>query len=437
MPAPGTIAAIASAPGAAPRAVLRLSGDRTTDALRALGVDDPADRAARPVRLTLARGATLPALLLRFTPPGSYTGQHAAELLFAGSPILAQRLLSQILEIEGVRLAEPGEFSARAYLAGRLTLDQAEGVAALISARTDAQLKAAHDLLEGAAGAAYRAWSDQLANLLALVEGGIDFTDQEDVTPITDAELIRRLSELSDSIDQRLDPGARQSRSELPLCVLVGAPSAGKSTLFNALLGRERAVTDPAPGTTRDVLTEPLDLDPHVPGAGSVQLADLPGLDHASGAEHDRAAQRHAIDAIRRADLLIHCDPTGRFTPIAHAPPRTPVLRVRTKADLPGDADAPGLGVCALDGTRLPALVRALADTPVTNASSLVIPRHASALSRARGSIQSALEGIPLGRLELIAAPMRDALDALGELTGQVSPDDVIGRVFATFCVGK
>lgn len=437
MSAPGTIAAIASAPGVAPRAILRLSGDDTPSALRALGIDDPARRAAIPVRLRLSQTATLPALLLRFVSPGSYTSQHGAEILIPGNPRLGQRLLAQVLGVDGVRLAEPGEFSARAYLSGRLTLAQAEGVAALISARTDEQLKAASDLLGGRTGETYRAWSDELATLLALVEGGIDFTDQEDVTPIGEADLTRRLSGVQGEMGRRLTPSAREQRVDLPLAVLVGAPSAGKSTLFNALLGRERAVTHQAPGTTRDVLTEPLDLNPVCPGAGSIQLADLPGLDAAVTTDIDRDAQRQAIDAIRRADLLVQCDPTGRFDSVEHAPEQTPVLRVRTKADLPSGNSEQGLGVCALDGYQLPALRRALADTPMTNTSASLIPRHAHALTRASAAVDLALHAVPLGQLELTAAPLRDALDVLGELTGEISPDEIIGRVFATFCVGK
>ncbi len=439
MSAPGTIAAIASSPGAAPRAILRLSGDDTPRALSALGITDPARRAASTVRVRLSDAQTLPALLVRYLAPNAYTGQHSAEILFPGNPTLAERLLAIVLGVDGVRLAEPGEYSARAYLSGRLSLAQAEGVGALISARSDEQLKAASDLLEGRTGQTYRAWSDELATLLALVESGIDFTDQEDVTPIAPDQLSERVGALQRAITDRLGAtGASERRPALPLGVLVGEPSAGKSTLFNALLGRERAVTHEAPGTTRDVLTETLELDSAIPGAGSILLADLPGLDAgASGRGH--AAQTQALDAIRRADLLIHCDPSGRFPPLGHAPEGAPVLRVRTKADLPANADE-GLGVCALDGYHLGALRRLLADAPLSagGASALsIIPRHAHALVRARDALTVALDAAPLGQLELTAAPLRDALDALGELTGQVSPDEIIGRVFATFCVGK
>ncbi len=442
MPAPGAIAAIATSPGASPRAILRLSGDNTPAALCALGIPDPGQRAAVPVRVRLSDQHALPALLVRYAAPASYTGEDSAEILFTGNPRLGERLLALVLAVDGVRLAEAGEFSARAYLSGRLSLAQAEGVGALISARTDEQLRAASDLLSGRTGETYRAWSDEAATMLALIEGGIDFTDAEDVSPIAPDDLARRAADLCAAITGRLAPGApREARAGEPLAVLVGEPNAGKSTLFNALLGRERAVTDASPGATRDVLIEALDLSRLSPALGVVRLADLPGLDAGAAPGRERDSQRAAHDAIRCADLLIQCDPSGRFAPIACAPEHAPVLRVRTKSDLaPGGGDRRAISVCALDGTRLDALGRAIADVQLRSGAGNVqslLPRHTAALSRAAGSLASARELAPTQQLELIASALRDALDALGELTGEVTPDEIIGRIFATFCVGK
>ena len=184
------------------------------------------------------------------------------------------------------------------------------------------------------------------------------------------------------------------------------------------------------------MLIEALCPDPGLPGAGPIRLADLPGLDASASTEPDRLAQRQAIDAIARADLLIQCDPSGRFAPIDHAPEAAPIIRVRTKADLPGADSSRAISVCALDGYHLDALRRALADAPL-GASPSVVPRHAAELDRALDALDEAIEVAPLGELELTASPMRTALDALGQLTGEISPDEVIGRVFATFCVGK
>ncbi len=439
---PETIAAIASPPGHAPRAVVRLSGPRTHDVLVSMLGADPGVRSAAPARFRLTETLSLPVLLVRFTNDASYTGEDAAEMLVPGSPALARRVLEQLLSLDGVRVAEPGEFSARAYLAGRLTIEQGEGVARLIAAQTDAQLDAARDLLSGAVGDRFRAWADELAGLLALVEGGIDFTDEEDVTPIDAGRLTARLDALRAAIDAVLGGATpREHRDEAPLVVLVGAPNAGKSTLFNALLARPRALVSAHAGTTRDALVEDLDLSRDAPDAGIVRLADLPGLDAGAAGVIDAAAQHAARETIARADALVHCDPSGRFAAIDAARPNATVIRVRTKADLPAPGVPPpgALAVCALDGRRLGALRRAIADIYVVGAGSDLVPRHHAALSRASRSLR---EASPLARSGApdpapTAQAMRDALDALGELVGRIDPDDVIGRIFATFCVGK
>ena len=176
-----TIVARASAPGLGRRAVVRVSGARTGAVLAALGVEDPGRRGAFCARASVLSGGDLPVLVVRFVGPGSYTGEDAAELLVPGNAHLVEMLLDRACGVEGVRRAGPGEFSARAYLAGKLTLAQAEGVAAKIAAEGASGLAAADRVLSGRAGAEHRAWAEKLAGLLALVEAGIDFSDQEDV----------------------------------------------------------------------------------------------------------------------------------------------------------------------------------------------------------------------------------------------------------------
>jgi tRNA modification GTPase len=444
-----TIVAPASAPGWSSRAFIRASGP---DAFRALTdactAPPPAlSRGIRPVRLRLG-SSSLPVLALIFPAPNSYTGQDAFELQFPGNPHLTERLLAQLLSRPGLRMAEPGEFTARAYLNNRLTIDQAEGVAAIIAAQTDEQLAAASSLLSGRTGVAYRAWADELATLLALTEAGIDFTDQDDVVAIAPTSLRDRLVAFRRSIADHLGsetPGAVDA--PLPSVVLVGAPNAGKSTLFNTLLGRRRAVVSDVAGTTRDVLSEELDLSAAAPGAGPVMLTDLPGLDSATTGAADAAAQEAARAALARADVALWCDPRADFDRSRVIPDLAPfarVVRVRTKADLPsGEPDPSALPVCALDGYNLGPLKRAIADQAVRSRAAGVaglLPRHRRALARTLESIDAALALIVPSRAvhaELIAPPMREGLDHLGELIGRISPDDIIGRVFATFCVGK
>ena len=319
-------------------------------------------------RLRLTDALACPCLLIRYDGPRSYTGEDAAEIVVPGNPVLLERIAARLVAEPGLREAQPGEFSARAYLNGKMTLAQAEGVAALIAAGTDEQLGAAAELMTGRTGERYRAWADEAANLLALVEAGIDFTDQEDVVPIAPARLAARLDALSAAIRADLGAAAGSERlTDVPRVVLVGPPNAGKSTLFNALLGRARAMVSPVAGTTRDAIVEDLDLSREVACGPLVSLIDLAGLDAAPGggeSEIERGAQEQARAEIQRASVVLLCDPRGRFEWPLDFPAACPLIRVRTKADLPVACDGHGeaIGVCALDGWNLGVLRRAIAD---------------------------------------------------------------------------
>lgn len=452
-----TIAAVATAAGRSARAIVRLSGPGTDGVVRTLAGEPLGARGARRVVLALSSAGRagpgvpgslpLPACLLSMPGPASYTGEDSAELLVTGNRALVTRVLSAVLEA-GARLAGPGEFTSRAYLAGRLTVSEAEGVAALIAAERDGELERARSLLSGDAGRRYAEWADRLAGFAALVEAGVDFTDQEDVVPIPAAELRSELSALAAAIEAELG-GAQSAERPAgdPAVALVGPPSAGKSTLFNALLGRRRAVVDGVPGTTRDVLEEPLDLGAIVAGGpfgGRVRLLDLPGLDADAAGEIGEAAQRSAKAALAGADLLVHCDPDGVFDP-AGLPEGTRVVRVRTKADLvpgSGSEGAGNLAVCALDGWRLDALRLAIADSAESRSGACVVPRHRRAFAEALASLREAVAAIGsdtqgLAEPELVAVSIRGALDGVGSVSGRVTPDDVLGRIFAGFCVGK
>lgn len=406
-------------------------------------------RVACPAVVSLTASATLPLLLMTFPAPHSYTGEDSLELVFAGNPHVADRILAVLTSLPCVRLAHPGEFTARAFLNRRLSLDQAEGVAAAIAARTDEQLAAAQQLLAGTTGAMYRHWADDCATLLALVEAGIDFTDQEDVVAITSRDLAARAGGLADALDAHIGVRAGdESRGSLPTVAIAGAPNAGKSTLFNALLARERAVTSPTAGTTRDVLREELDLSRDVPGAGSVVLMDLAGLSETPQGVIDAAAQDLARGMVARADVVLWCDPSGAFreteSPAAlrvkgengHA---QAIIRVRTFGDQPAaGVDESTISVCALDRWNLGALRRAIADHACAASAAgvaAILPRHRRCLTAARDALRAA--AVCAQTPELAATNLRTALDELSQLVGAISPDDIIGRVFSLFCVGK
>lgn len=432
-----TIVALASPLGFAPRALVRLSGPDAAGALaRLTGLPAPSCRSLFSTRLRLsppsAPPVELPCLAAFFRAPASFTGEDVAEVFFPSSPPLIDRVLRAITAQPGVRPARPGEFSARAYLNGRMSIAQTEGIAAAIAARTEEELAAARDLLRNEDPA--RDLADEIARLLALVEAGIDFQDQEDVTPISPEALAKSLDALIAAIAHRSGRAAPRAGSHAPRIVLAGTPNAGKSTLFNALLGRERAIASPAAGTTRDALAEPLRLGPLV-----IELIDLPGLDEACADAPSRAAHEAALHHLRHADVIVHCDPTGAFRPFEQAPAGVPRLLVRTMADLPAPAPSAAIPLCALDGWNLTALRDAIADAALgarSSAPALVIPRHAAALTAALRHLTEA-RALAAADPALLAAALRSALDALDEIAGRIPPDEVLGRIFATFCIGK
>ncbi|MHC4427606.1 MAG: tRNA modification GTPase [Planctomycetota bacterium] len=440
-----TILAVASPPGRSLRGIVRVSGSQTFELL-ATHVSPFSGRSGlQRARLRLD-DRDLGVHHLTFTAPRSYTGEDACELQMPGNPVLMERVIEGLVASGSeraldVRRAGPGEFTARAFLNGRMSLTEAEGVAATIAARSDAELRAAGLLSDGTLGELAQTLADELAQTLALVEAGIDFSDQEDVVAIEPGVLAERLASLRDRLADHLDRavGAEQLQA-IPWVVLAGRPNAGKSTLFNALLGRRRAVVAPQPGTTRDVLAEPLVIQgPH--GHAEVMLVDLAGCDEVDRDPLNRLAQRAAGEALDRAELVLHCVPAD--APEHDAPPETPpTVFVCTKTDL-GVGPLPGAdaAVSARSGDGLNDLqmliAQRLADKAVSLAADALAlgPRHEALLRAARDRLDEALQ--ILEEPELVAAAMRLALDALGQLAGRVTPDDVLGRVFAEFCIGK
>lgn len=446
-----TIVAVASPPGAAVRAIVRASGPDLEECLSRclLGSLAPsgaggAESVAIDVEMSLSGAVSrLPCRLLMWPAGRSYTGQTVAELHTIGSPPLVEAVVNELCR-HGARLAQPGEFTLRAFLNGKLDLTQAEAVLGVIEADDPQALAVSLAQLAGGLTRPLEDLRAELLTLLADLEAGLDFVD-EDIEFITADETARRIEVAAGHVRRlRGQLRGRASGGELPRVALVGPPNAGKSTLFNALTGG-RAIVSPVPGTTRDYLVAECDID----GARCL-LLDTAGTDHdqARQSEVDRAAQAATVQRASEADLLIVCIESGsdQVAPVA-AMVNCDCVMVRTKADLASQARdeiAPdgAIAVCAPMGKGLRALRTALRSALVSlrrgGAVASTAARCGQSLDAAAESLGAALA---LARQcagdELVSAEVRLALEQLAMVAGQVYTDDLLDSVFARFCVGK
>ena len=429
-----TIYAPATAAGRAAVAVVRISGTRTRAVVRALVGRLPAPRRASLRRLTTTDGVAIDdALVLICHGPASYTGEDAAELHLHGGRAVMDGVLHALAD-QGLRLAEPGEFTRRAFENGKLDLAQAEGVADLIDAETEAQRRQALDQLGGRLSEVRARWAETLTTALAMLEAGLDFPDEElpeDVASRARPILLSLLAELEVAAADA-ERGARV-RDGYRIAIL-GAPNAGKSTLLNALAKREAAIVTATPGTTRDIIESPMVL-----GGYKVIIADTAGLratEDEIEAEGVRRAQAWGQAADLRIWLADGADPAANFEGAA-----TGDLRLITKRDLSaGPAQLDGTPFTArspndvawLESTLAQRVVGALAGSEPPAATRL---RHRERLVEGVASLRQALSQDH--HVELIAEDVRLAARALASLTGRIDPEAVLGRIFATFCIGK
>lgn len=424
-----TIFALASGSVRAAIAVLRLSGPEAGAAVAGLcGGVLPAPRHASLRRLRDASGVPLDkALVLWFPGPSTYTGEDCAELHLHGGRAVIDGVADALTQA-GLRPAEPGEFTRRAFLNGRMDLVEAEAVYDLIAAETEAQRRQALRQLEGELGALYQDWADRLRGILAYQEALIDFPD-EDLPPEVEEQLLATLHTVRGEIANHLnDAGRGEKLREGLFFAITGAPNVGKSTLINALAERDVAIVSDIPGTTRDALETRVVL-----GGVPVTLVDTAGLRESSDSIEAEGVRR-ALARAAEADLAMTVIEAG--SPL---PGNQGHLIIANKADLgaPGPEGAlrisaeTGLGMDALRA-RLAAIARQMTESngppPLTRA------RHRAALLAAAEHLEAA-ERVDLP--ELRGEDLRLAMRALGRITGHVGMEDILDTVFSRFCIGK
>lgn len=440
------IAAIATAPGRGGIGVVRLSGPNLSPLAAEFSGREPQARLAQFARFRDATGALIDeGLLLWFPAPHSFTGEDVIELQGHGGPVVMQMLLARCLEL-GARLAEPGEFTRRAFLNGKLDLAQAESVADLIEASTAAAARSAVRSLTGSFSKEVQGLCDRLIDLRMLVEATLDFPD-EDVDFLIEAKAFERIEVVAAELRAILDRARQGSllRNGLHV-VLVGQPNVGKSSLLNRLAGEERAIVTDIAGTTRDALRETIQIE-GIP----LHITDTAGLRETTD-EVEKIGIARTWAEIERADVVVRLVDVRAGLSAADAaidarlPAGVERITVFNKVDLvarePGREDG-------AEGVRLYLSAKAGIGVELLRAELLRVAgwhrhgedvilareRHLIALRTALGHVEDALEA--RHALELMAEELRLAQEAVNEITGEFTPDDLLGVIFSRFCIGK
>ncbi len=445
-----TVVAISTPPGRGGIGIVRLSGG---DARR---IAEPMLRLRHSLAPAQARfGAVLDehgavmdeAVVTFFAAPRSSTREDVVEIAVHGSPVLLEQMVRMAVK-RGARLAEPGEFTRRAFLSGRLDLSQAEAVHDLIAAQTLQQVRVAAAQMGGAVASAVRPVKDRLIHLLAELEAGIDFAE-DDLDLLPDVEIAARLTALRERLGA-LAGSYRYGRllREGARLAIVGRPNAGKSSLFNALLGSERSIVTAQPGTTRDLVAERLSME-GVP-VELVDTAGLRALPESAETEPERAGVARSHATMAEADLVLQVVDasvglSSEDKDTAAALTGRPLLLAWNKCDLvaaSGDEPAGALRVSAKTGEGLQplraAIARILGARAETDSAVITTLRQATALDEAATAIDRALAAVRLATPhEFLILDLRAALEALDSLTGSTSTDDVLAVIFSSFCIGK
>jgi len=452
-----TIAAIATPYGESAIGIVRLSGSESLQILKKVFKTKSSQIRPRYAHYGFVvdkNGEPIDeAVVIYYKAPHSYTGEDMVELNLHGNPLILKRVLNRLLE-EGARLAEPGEFTKRAFLNGKLDLTQAEAVAELISAKTELARKLALNQLQGALSKEIKPLRGELLMLHALVESSIEF-EEEDIPTITPEELKERLKKILQRVERLLKTAqtGKAIREGLKLAI-VGLPNVGKSSLFNRLLGEERAIVTDIAGTTRDYLEETVNLK-GVP----IRLIDTAGIREAKDTV-ERIGVERSLQKLKEADIVLFVVDGSKENLLEEeiklaqtvAKSGKPVLVVINKIDLGRKLQlpenfplkgAPIVEVSAKTGEGLEKLGEEILKIAGVNAAEggniYISVRHENLLKRAKKALENALNYLE-GEFyspEILMLDLREATDALGEIIGEVTTEDVLGQIFSTFCIGK
>ena len=432
-----TIFAVSSGSGMAGIAVIRMSGGKAGSLLASVAGSLPLPRRAsiRQLRRPQSREVIDQGLVLWMPGPLSVTGEDVAEFHVHGSAAVIEAMFEVFRSVAGVRLAEPGEFTRRAFVNDRMDLVEAEGLADLLQARTEAQRRMAMYHMLGHASSQYEVWRLELISLLARLEAAIDFVEEDgvavaalaDIRPKT-LDLAARLSRAAAEADRA---GALRSGVKV---VFAGAPNVGKSTLLNLVAAREAAIVSSRPGTTRDVIEVPIVL-----GGIPVILTDTAGLRAEAGDEIEVIGMQRAKSEAVAADIVIWVTSVDVKEEMEN--PVLPTLRVLNKSDLPGDAHGIDLKVSAKTGEGIADLIAGLEKLVRERFSgmeqaSVIRARHKDAVEESIRFLNDSLLH-DAGHIELAAECLRKACFSIGRVTGRVDVEDLLGKIFSEFCIGK
>lgn len=424
-------------------AVLRISGPQTRFVVETIAGGMVKQRAAVLRKLRAPDGAVLDSGLVVFFPgPASFTGEDVAEFHVHGGRAVVARMLEIISGFDGVRHAEPGEFTRRAFLNGKLDLVETEALADLINAETEAQRRFAIRNAEGVQSDLYMSWRRRLIHARAMIEAEIDFADEDDIPGSVSDTVWSDVKAMIGEIDRHIAGfhAAEIIRDGFEV-VILGAPNAGKSSLFNALTRRDAAIVTDEPGTTRDLLEVTMDL-----GGLRVRLTDTAGLREAPGKVEAIGIEKARAKA-DRADLLLLLEDAVSPQDIGPLPGMAPLLRVGTKLDLlderaAGDLTARyDLVISVVNGIGVEALLAEIGRRAADAAGDVgdVLPsrlRHVELLSDANRHLLEAIDGHATGQ-ELRAEELRLAADRLGRIVGSIDVEDMLDVIFGQFCIGK